>query len=627
MNKIVAIIFLLSFSGFVFAQNDPLEKQISLQFQEESFENVLALITEQTGVRFSYNSQLVNPKEKVTINIQDETITEILPIILPSTTSYKKVGEHIVFYAKKEEREKGEKEERRREKEEISPSNFEGVSREARRGSLYEEKVADGGSPPDDGRGEEKSEKNTPASNGTPTDSCHTTVSLTKNDEMKSQIAGLLLAAATATMPIAAQDTQKTEPVQNIEIQQQEGVACKPFQLTFFYPLGTGFVKTAENCYHASINILGGVTGQTKGFEMGGLFNVNKYGATGAQFAGLFNLALANNQKPFSSANAQFAGICNVTKKGKSVQFAGICNIGDTAYFQSGGIFNVAKEAGFQAAGIFNVANRAGFQAGGIFNVAKEVGGQAGGIFNIADKTIFQAAGVFNQGGTAHVQAAGIWNAAKETKCQLAGVANVAQESVCQISGLVNVTKKGRFQMGLINVRDTADGISFGLINIVKKGGVLEAGIEAGEFVHTALTFRSGVKYLYSILFVGYNYTENYWSWGAGLGTSIKLVGNLSLNLEVTERTIFQNVSRFPMAQLVQFNPVLNYRFAKHFKIYAGPSINFLFQHHSHYLGDFDPAKIRQIKIPYSLYHYSTSSSMSSAIFDIWIGVVGGIKF
>ena len=78
--------------------------------------------------------------------------------------------------------------------------------------------------------------------------------------------------------------------------------------------------------------------------------------------------------------------------------------------------------------------------------------------------------------------------------------------------------------MGLINVRDTADGVSLGLINIVKKGGILEAGIEAGEFVHTAVTFRSGVQRLYSIISVGYNYIENFWSVGTGLGTKSALI-------------------------------------------------------------------------------------------------------
>jgi len=550
-----------------FAQSDPLEKRITLQLQEESLEDVLVLLSKETDIRFSYNSQLVNPKTKVTINIQDKTIEDILPMILPPTISYKKVGEHIVFFS--------------------YPNN------------------------------------------GITTDSCLDTVSLTKNEDMKAQIAGLMLAAATAATPIAAQDTQQTEPVQNIEIQQQ--TTCKPIQFTFIYPLGTGGAKAAENCYHVSLNMLGGVTGQTKGFEAGSLFNINRYGNMGVQFAGLFNVA-GTRKTDMSSYNVQFSGIFNYTNKGISVvQYAGIANVGDTAYFQAAGIFNNAKESGFQGAGLFNTANKAGAQTAGLFNIAKKSAFQGAGLFNVSQESYCQLAGLFNRGEITRFQAAGLWNSAKETKCQLAGLVNVAQESYCQIAPIVNVTKKGRFQMGLINVRDTADGVSLGLINIVKKGGVLEAGIEAGEFVHTAATFRSGVKYLYSIISVGYNYTDNFWTIGSGLGTSVKLVGNLSLNIELTHATLYTKGSiRYGNNQwnnLTQFSPILNYRFAKHFKMYAGPSLNLLFQGYQHYPYWFPWA----VAPPYSLYHYDNYATRREGgyvkVIDLWVGVVGGIKF
>jgi hypothetical protein len=395
---------------------------------------------------------------------------------------------------------------------------------------------------------------------------------------------------------------------------QTEPEKCRPFQITFIYPLGTGFTKSAEKGYHVSLNVLGGTTGYIKGFEAGSLFNINKYGAIGAQFAGLFNITAAG-RADMMSRNVQFGGLFNITRRGTSVQFGGIFNIGDTTYFQAGGIFNTANQTGAQFAGIFNHANTAYFQAAGIFNHA--------------DKSGAQLAGIGNHGDTVPFQAAGIWNSVKETKCQLAGIANIAQESVCQIAGIFNKTKKGRFQMGLINVRDTADGVSLGLINIVKHGGVLEAGIEASEFVHTAVTFRSGVQRLYSIISVGYNYTEKFWSAGAGLGTSFKLVGNLGLNLELTYASLYKNHNaryRHHWYSVTQFSPMLNYRFAKHFKIYAGPSLNLLYQSKNSY-----DAQSYLVKAPYSIYHknftrHGIFNSYDHTI-DLWIGVVGGIKF
>jgi hypothetical protein len=277
------------------------------------------------------------------------------------------------------------------------------------------------------------------------------------------------------------------------------------------------------------------------------LFNVNKYGATGAQFAGLFNVTATGNSE-FCSSNVQFAGLFNHTKKGKSTQFAGLENVGDTAYLQIAGIFNSAKQASFQGAGIFNVAKK----------------------------------------------------------------------SSCQIAGILNITKKGRFQMGLINVRDTADGVSLGLINIVKHGGVMEAGIEAGEFVHTALTFRSWVQRLYSIISVGYNYTEKFWAVGTGLGTNFKLVGNLGLNVELTHATLYKT-NIFGWYSLNQLSLQLNYRVVKHFKIYAGPSFNILLQ--SDWLKSEKPQRL--VKPPYTFYNKTTNNNS----LDLWVGVVGGVKF
>jgi hypothetical protein len=322
------------------------------------------------------------------------------------------------------------------------------------------------------------------------------------------------------------------------------------------------------------------------------------------QFAGLFNVTRAGNSD-INSFNLQFAGLFNHTRRGISViQHAGIFNTGDTAYLQ----------------------------AAGLFNVAKKVGVQASGLFNVSQETYVQLAGLFNHGNVAHFQAAGLWNTAKQTKCQIAGIANVAEESSCQISGIVNVTKKGRFQMGLINVRDTADGVSLGLINIVKKGGILEAGIEVGEFVHTAATFRSGVQCLYSIISVGYNYTDNFWSVGAGLGTSIKLKGNLSLNLELRQSTLYNNLMNYTnqWCTLAQFSPVLNYRFAKHFKMYVGPSFNFLFYtiKDAYLDGVGIPQVVYGMKIPYAIFNARFNSIATDYRGVVmWIGVVGGIKF
>jgi len=248
----------------------------------------------------------------------------------------------------------------------------------------------------------------------------------------------------------------------------------------------------------------------------------------------MFNVTHADNPE-ISSSNAQFAGIFNETKQGKSTQFAGIFNHGDTAQFQAAGIYNVA------------------------------------------------------------------------------------QESKCQVAGIVNVTKKGGVQIGVVNVRDTADGVPIGLINIVKRGGIMEAGIEAGELVHTALTFRSGIRRLYSVIYTGYNYNDNVWAFGYGFGTTFNLTEKLRLNLELTQTTFhskdLKESNKEYQTTLNQFCPMLDYHFAKHFKAYAGPSLNLLYQH-----------KDGSMKIPYSIYHNDFNFTGNNML-DMWIGVKVGIRF
>jgi len=571
-------LFLVFFfiANFSFAQTDPFTHKVTLAAQKEPIESVLSTITKQTGIRFSYNSQIIDPKTKVSINAQNKTIKEVLTIILPPYVLYKKVGEHIIFFTE--------------EQNSLSPY----VQKIP---LVVEEQISF----------VRNDEKKTSYNNGSLQDSCLNSVGLTNSDEMKPLFTELLIAAAMAVTPVLADDslhvTTDTLLVTRYALQETENLitsvakdsiadeisptslVIKPIQLTFIYPLGTGWVKSPCNNYHASLNILGGVTGRTMGIDLGGLFNINTSAAKGVQFAGLFNLT-GSNCSEFQSKNAQFSGIFNYTKKGESAQFGGVFNMADNAWIQAGGIFNIAQK-----------------------------------------KSVAQFAGIFNMGCTAHSQVAGIANIACHTAFQAAGIVNISEKSACQIAGVVNVTKKGKFQMGVINVRDTADGVSLGLINIVKKGGILEAGIEAGEFVHSALTFRSGTQRLYSIISVGYNYTEKFWSAGAGLGTGIKLIGNLTLNLELCHAQLFSTQKMLWQPHrwntFCQFKPMLNYRFAKHFKMYAGPSFNLLIQNSVSVIYADDLMYQKQIEVPYSLYN----RNVNNADLDLWIGVVGGVKF
>jgi len=125
---------------------------------------------------------------------------------------------------------------------------------------------------------------------------------------------------------------------------------------------------------------------------------------------------------------------------------------------------------------------------------------------------------------------------------------------------------------------------------------------------------------------VGCNYKE-FWTVGTGLGTSVTLVKNLSINFELTHAQFYRKAFRYEHSagtakvwnSFCQFRPVLNYRFTKHFKMFLGPTFNLLIQNDFRPLEGYD----NTLKVPYSFYN----RTQNNAILDMWVGVVGGIKF
>ena len=401
-KKIFFSIVLLFLQVLVFSQGDILGKQATLQMQKQPLEEVLASITKQTGIRFSYHSRLIDPKTTVSIQVQNKTVKEILSMLLPAAVSYKKVGMYVVFSPSKEEKQKPES---KRQK-------------------------ADG-------------KKKLASNNGRGGVNCLNSMDAENFDSISTT-------KEAVRTPAAELIPAKTIP----------------------YSSGIDRIPFMENIYCLSGDV----------FDFDGMHK-------------------------------------------RSIN-----------------------------------------------------------VFNFGNSTLFQAAG--------------IWQVANQSNCQLAGV--------------VNITKKGKFQFGLVNVRDTADGLSLGLINIVKQGGIMEAGIESDEFVHTAIAIRTGVRRLYTKIAVGYNYIENFWTVESGFGTSVRLAKNLNINFELTHATASNDVLGW--YSLTQFSPVLNYRFANHFKVYVGPSLNLHVQ--NDYVKQAEPRQF--MNIPYSFFNQTFNY--------IWAGVVGEIR-
>lgn len=166
---------------------------------------------------------------------------------------------------------------------------------------------------------------------------------------------------------------------------------------------------------------------------------------------------------------------------------------------------------------------------------------QSSGILNITKGSVvgYQNAGITNvSGNVTGIQHAGISNHAKDfIGWQTAGIVNTAHNMVgLQTSGILNTAKtlKG-IQVGFINIADSVEkGGGIGLINLYKKGGYKEFEVSVADYQNIGFSFKSGVKKLYSILNIGYNFNPtSLFSTGFGIGHLSEIRQNLYFKPEI----------------------------------------------------------------------------------------------
>lgn len=278
-----------------------------------------------------------------------------------------------------------------------------------------------------------------------------------------------------------------------------------PYQMSLVPGIGSQGVFGSQMVNKFSLNLIGGYSAGTEGFETAGIFNINRLDVKGVQISGIANMV------------------------GGSV-------------------------SGFQVAGIHNrvYGPRSGVQVAGIHNRSKSHarGLQVAGIINHSDSLAqHQIAGIANRAAqSTGLQIAGIVNRTEtHGLIQVAGISNEALGTVdTQISGIVNrAANVNNFQLGIINIADSV-AYPIGLINWVKTGRKsLAIGID--EMGAVQLTLRTGGTKLYGIL--GYAhlmdnpYTPH--AFDTGLGFYLLEREILGLDLEWMHRTAtdFRGVS------------------------------------------------------------------------------------
>lgn len=268
-------------------------------------------------------------------------------------------------------------------------------------------------------------------------------------------------------------------------------------------------------------NLLGGLGAGLRGFEIGGLFNIETEFGCGVQMANALNVVAG----PF--AGAQLAGAVNVS--------------GDFRGAQLGGMVNVARAFhGAQVAGAVNVAR------------GRFVGAQLSNGVNVTHGDVNGA--------------------------QLSGFVNVASGDVSGVQGsLINVSG-GRVrgvQIGFVNVAEESD-VSLGIVNINTKGRThldLWSELEVGLL---ATAVKHGGKYWHSIYGTGTRLTDPGLTAILGFGGHFRFTDMIYLDVDVLGYVMPSFESWEKTVILSQARPVVGLNVIPQLALFAGPSFNAL---------------------------------------------------
>ena len=283
----------------------------------------------------------------------------------------------------------------------------------------------------------------------------------------------------------------------------------------------------------------------------------------------LVSLIVALNVIPRISAQETTPSKREVLEKYPSIN---LVIVSDNNYSVAvSGLFSVFRNNAFglQIGGLYNhIGNKgAGLEIGGLGNTVagSYYGAQIGGLFNVV------------QGASDALQIAGLANITKDVNgVQLSGLTNVARNvNGLQFGGLVNIARqvKGVQFASILNVADESN-CPIGLINIIKHG---EMGVAMTHDVlgNTSMTFRSGGKYTYGVVGVGYNHRlddSNKVVVEAGYGIHIPVCRWMRVDNEL--KGVSSISSR---ASFVNFSYLLapSFTLLEHFNLFGGPSINY----------------------------------------------------
>lgn len=551
MRIFYTLLIISLFNIQIFAQSKTipiLERKITISLKDEKLSITLSKIEQLGGFSFSYNSSIISDTEKVTIDVIDKTIREVLNMIFKGTKNYKQKSNYLILTQAP------------------PPPKIETTI------------VVISGYVEDENTGEKIPEasvynKNTLAS--TVTDQfgyykikfdkkdSSASLSVSKKNYRDTLVAitspgsqyinisispigkdsVMVVATSTNAPDTVVRDEEIIEMPYGAEanVQNINDTLHRELQISFLPFLGTNGRLSGNVINDYSINMLGGYSMGTKKIELGFIFNVDRGDVSFFQVAGIGNVVGGN------VTGVQGAGYFNLNKgEVKAAQYAGFANI------------NLGEARGLQVSGFANI-NRKSADGVLVAGFANSVKGPSYGV---------QIAGLGN------------FQSGNYRGSQISFITNIASKKISgwQISGFYNHGKNVRgSQIGIFNSADSLGGVPIGLFSFVNRG-YHKIEFSADEVFHSNFAFRSGVHKFYNILMVGAQSQQSpdslVWTFGYGIGSAPRLAKWLYLNFDLTSQHVDKGEFSDELSLLNKLYVGFDFQVIKKFSITLGATLN-----------------------------------------------------
>ena len=550
-NKIIlTFAFLLAtiFSSHAEPKSTPiLERLVTVSFTEEKIQIILDTISKQADFNFSYSPTALPLTKKISVDFQDETVENVLNSIFEGSVKYVIVENYLVMQVRSDE----EKEEitvsEEDKTEQVQPvDTIQPLKEEPEHDEIIETSEAD-----------EPITDTKKLSSDTITDKHQPQPAVSDKQPEPKDI-------------MSVDDTGSNDTLtKNFQISFFPGVgidgpSTKHNTYKFSVNVFLGKVKGINIMEFGGI---GNIVEQDAGVVQGaGIFNVVGGNYNGIQGAGIFNNVGGNVRgvqlsRVFNTAQSlygfQSSGVINIVKEDAGfIQTAGVANItgGHFQGIQGASVFNKANSLnGAQLSGVFNISGKTeGIQIAGVFNKAKESPGfQATGILNHADKINgTQLAGIINLADSVNgAQIAGVFNRAHFFRGVQVAMINVADSCQGIPLGFVNIIRKGYKKLEFY----TNEMLE---VNMAYRGGI--------KPFHTILSVGINPEDL----------DDPFWNIGIGLGSSINYSKNASLEVELMSKMISKGSYIAYQNRLSSIGAGIDWYVSPKLSVYSGITFN-----------------------------------------------------